>query len=158
FESAKVTTREVFGQLITELSMKARSWKALAKTYDTLPKEQEKKDQNVDVDQLFTEKGFYQLKNKGKTIQITRTFVPSNTKKKKEKKGEEGMGDLVSMLMGSIKLRLELDLPSDVVSSNAEEKDGRRLTWVIPLDYLSSHKVVLQAEIKATPELVKALF
>lgn len=156
FESASVTTREVFGQFISEVSLKARSWKALAEAYDTLPREQEQKDQNDDLDQLFTQKGFWQVKDKGKTILFTRTFVP--TEKKKDKKAEEGMGELVAMMMGSMKFRVTLDLPSDVVSSNAEERDGRTLRWVIPLDWLSAHKVVLQAEVKSTPELVKALF
>jgi hypothetical protein len=156
FESATVTTREAFGQVISEIALKARSWKALAGAYDTLPREPEKKDSGVDVDRIFTQKGFWQLKKKGNSILMTRTFVPA--KKKKAKKADEGMGDLVAMITGSMKLRIELDVPSDVVSSNAEEQDGRALRWVIPLDWLSSHKVVLKAEIESTPELEKALF
>lgn len=159
FESVKVSMREIYGQMISEILLKASTFKALAATYNTLPKEQEQQgEQGPKLDQLFTEKGFYQLKNKGKTILITRTFLPSGKKPGKAKKDEQGLGDLMGMMMGSMQLRLELRVPSDVVSTNAEERNGRTLRWVVPIDYLSTHKVVLQTEIQATPELVKALF
>lgn len=159
FESVKVTTREIYGQLISEILLKARSFKALAETYNTLPKDQEQQnEQGPKLDQLFTEKGFYQLKHKGNKIVITRTFLPSGKKPEKKKADDQGLGDLMGMMMGSMQLRLELRVPSEVISTNAEEQNGRTLRWVLPIDYLSTHKVVLQAEIEATPELVKALF
>lgn len=160
FESAKASVRELYGQIISEVTLKARSFKALAQAYNTLPREQgTPQNQEIKLDRLFTEKGFYQLKNKGKTILITRTFLPEKQATQKKKKDESGgMADMVGMMMGSMQMRLTLKVPSDVVSSNAEDQDGRTLHWVIPLEYVSTHKVVLQAEIQSTPELVKALF
>lgn len=161
---AEMGAKDIFGQKIFSFGLKAPSMKAMQRAYSTFPKEEKKGDAqkdalNKNIDSVFSEKGFYSVKSKGKNLLITRTFGSEvKAKKKKGKKDEmQGFAEMMNMMTGGAKFRFDLEVPTKVISSNAESVDGNILHWVIPFEYIQRHKVVLTAEIESTPELTKAL-
>lgn len=154
--------KDEFGQMIVYLNLKANSFEALRSAYDTFPKNDKKRDRNNpepgdQIEDVFSKKGFYTIKKKGRNLIIERKLGTKKKRKKKKAKGkEEDLGTMMAML-GGITLRFDLEVPSRVISSNAEEVNGNVLHWVIPMQYLDTHKVTLRAEIESTPELTKAL-
>jgi len=145
-----------YGQLIFSMNLQADSFSALRKAYATFPrstKKKRKKSGNDIIDQIFSKKGFYSIKKKRDKLVIERTI---GLKKKRKKSKDEDLDMLVSM-MGAISMHFDLEVPSRVLSSNAEEVDGNTLHWIIPLQYLENNRVTLRAEIEATPELIKSI-
>ena len=155
FSSVSLNATSPFGQTIVTVTAKAPSFAALAPFYVPLTKKKEG-DTSKDALDALTPNSFYQMKRKGDRLMITRTFTPPPQKKKKMTEEEKNAAAFMGMFGGAF-MRFELNIPGKVISSNAEEVSGSRLTWVIPMDYLQKNKVTLKAEIEATPELMQVL-
>jgi hypothetical protein len=155
----KFEVRDEYGQMILDLDLKADSFNALRNAYATFPKEKKrgkKPDGGEVIEKLFSKKGFYAIKKKGKNIVLERRI--GIKRKKRKSKGEDKDIDALMSMFGGIMLHFDLMVPSKVVSSNAEDVYGNMLRWTIPLNYLDGHEVTLRAEIESTPELAKAIF
>lgn len=157
FTSVDVQTLPSMGQTAIAIEAKAPKLSSLAPFYNPVSKNMKGKEsgQGAELGEVLVSKNFYALKKKGDHIVITRTFLPPK-KKKKQKEEDKNLSALMGF-MGSSFIRFELEVPGTVVSSNAESVDGSRLTWVVPLSYFQDHKVVLQAEVKAAPDVITAL-
>jgi hypothetical protein len=157
----KFEVKDEYGQMILDMDLKADSFKALRNSYATFPKPDKsgKKAEGGEViEKLFSKKGFYTMKKKGKKIVIERKIgIKRRKRKPKGKDKDKDIEALLSML-GGIMLHFDLVVPSKVISSNAQDVYGNTLSWVIPLNYLDGHEVKLRAEIESTPELAKAIF
>lgn len=150
--------KDQYGQMVLNIDLKANSFSALRKAYGTFPKEKKKgkkPEPSDEIEKIFSEKGFYKIKKRGKKLVIERKI--GSSRKKKKAKGKDKDIEMLMSMMGVITLRFDLQVPSKVISTNAEDVDGNTLHWVIPLSYLENNKVTLRAEIESTPELVKAI-
>jgi hypothetical protein len=157
-ELTKVDVKDEYGQMVLTLGLKANSFAALSNAYDTFPKDEEKDkapDKDDELEKVFSKDGFYTIRKKGNRLVIERKI--GTKKQKKKAKGKEKDAEMLSTMLGGVTMRFDLEVPSKVISSNAEEVDGQTLHWVIPLAYLDGHQVTLRAEIEATPELAKVL-
>lgn len=151
FTSIDMGSASAMGQTLVTVKATAPSFAGLAPFYGPLLKQHEKENQASDLGQVLTPKSFYAFKRKGDRLLITRTFTPPLQKKKK-KTEEDKNAELLLGFMGGSFLRFELTVPGKVLSSNAEEASGSRLTWVVPMNYLQSHKVTFRAEVELSPE------
>lgn len=142
-----------FGQIVLSMKFHTDECSKLAKVHANIPDEMDKEG-GSGMKTAFSEDNYYKFKKKGSKIEITRTIGPIDTGKT-EKKDQLG-NELASMMLGGMKLRFELDVPSKVISSNAEDSSNNTLSWVLPLSYLQKNKAVLRATIESTPELEKA--
>lgn len=142
------------GQTAVIVEAKASSLRDLAAFYVPLLKkgQEEGPDKASDLGNIFTPKSFYTIKRKGDRLFITRIFTPPK-KKKAIKKEDKDLAELMG-LMGSTFVRYELEIPGEVISSNAESVDGQRLLWVVPFEHLQENRVELRAEISAPPEVL----
>lgn len=156
FTSVDMHSDSTMGQTLVVVEAKAPAFAKLAAFYGPLLR-QKKENQASELGGVLTPKGFFTLKRKGNRLLITRTFTPVPKKKKKGEKGEKELAVLMG-LMGSSFMRFELDVPGTVVSSNAEEASGSRLTWVVPMEYLQNNKTVFRAEVELSPEAAKTSF
>lgn len=157
-EVVESSTKSIYGQTISIVTIKGSNFSAIKKAFATLPKGD--KQEQKDIGEVFSEKGFYNIKAKGNRLVITRTINKINMgdKAAKGKKKKDDFGaEMASMMFGGIAMRFDLEVPTKVISSNAENQDGNTLHWVIPLSYLQKNKVTLQAEIESTPELTKSI-
>jgi hypothetical protein len=152
FTSVDLQTKTTLGQTVIELSAKAPTLAALGPFYGPLAKSKEGEKPAKGLGML-SPKSFYTMKRKGDRLLIARTLTPP--KQKKLSKDEQELGAFVGAMSGF--MRFELDVPGKVISSNAEEVSGQRLTWVIPIDYLQKNKVQLRAEVAPPPEVLQAL-
>jgi len=152
--SFDVKTESLYGQLITTMTFRSDRFSALQDAYASLPKK-EPGENEPDFDSIFSKRNFYKIKRKGKNLQITRT-VGGGKKRSKGKKDKLG-GEIADMMLGMMKVRFGLEVPTRVISSNAESVDGQTLEWVLPLSYLEKKRVTLKAVIESTPELTQAL-
>lgn len=150
------SVKEIYGQIVTNLKIHANKCSQLGNFYENMPGD-EKPGAKPDMKGAFSKDNFYKFKKRGKKIVITRTIGPLEGKKKKKKAKKDFGGEFAAMMLGGMKLRFELDVPTRVLKSNAEINEGSRLEWIIPLSYLEKHKVKLTAEIESTPELAKNL-
>ncbi len=170
------TLETKYGQTIMQFGIKADSLKALAAAYDTFPKEEGAKpigaqcgaDAMKGLENAFSSKGFYTISRKGRDSLFIRRVIseapkkPKEVKKKKAGKKDEAFGvEMAEMMMammgGGLKLRFDLTVPGTVLSSNAESVDGNAMHWVIPIDYIQKNRVVLEAVVKTSPELIERL-
>lgn len=150
FTSVDMATSSQMGQTVVAVKATAPSYEGLAPFYGPLLKQQKegKKDTTSDLGQVLTPKGFYTFKRKGNRLLITRTFVPqAKGKKKKQSEEDKSAEMLLGFLSGSF-MRFELTVPGKVLSSNAEEVSGSRLTWVVPMGHFQNNKVVFKAEVE----------
>ena len=60
----------------------------------------------------------------------------------------EMMSGLASMFQNG-KFRFELNLPNEVISSNATDREGRKLVWYLPLTgIITENKLLIEAVMK----------
>lgn len=156
FTSVDMRSDSRMGQTVVVVEAKAPSFSKLASFYGPLLKEK-KGNKASELGGVLTPKSFFTIKRKGNRLLITRTFTPQPKKKKKGDKDDKDLAMLMG-LMGSSFMRFELVVPGTVISSNAEEADGSRLTWVAPMEYLQNNKAVFQAEVELSPEAANAHF
>ena len=157
----KFEVRDEYGQMILDLDLKADSFKALRNSYATFPKPDKsgKKAGGGDViEKLFSKKGFYTIKKRGKKLVIERKVGIKRRKKKSKGKDKDKDIEALMSMLGGIMLHFDLVVPSKVISTNAQDTYGNTLRWAIPLNYLDGHEVKLRAEIESTPELAKSIF
>ncbi len=150
-----VKTETLYGQLITTMTFRSDRFSALQDAYASLPKK-EPGENEPSFESIFSKRNFYKIKRKGKNLQITRT-VGGRGKKRRKGKKDKLDSEIADMMLGMMKVRFDLDVPTRIISSNAESVDGQTLEWVLPLSYLEKKKVTLKAVIESTPELTQAL-
>jgi hypothetical protein len=145
------------GQTVMTVSVSAAKFANFAGLYQQDGKGGDQS--SKEVRDAFSKNGFYTLKKVGKDrLRITRTFLPTKAAKKESAKGKKK--DALDMDFGSMMsgfCHFDLNVPTQILSHNADSVVGNTIRWVVPMMYLQTHKVQFVAEIAATPELLKGL-
>jgi hypothetical protein len=156
----EITNKSNYGQTILSTTYAADKFLNLRNVYKGFPSDLSKEG-GPELGGTFSEGSFYKIKKKGKNLLITRKLKKIKRKRKRSKRSKDSFqqvgGEMAKMVMGGMKIRYDLEIPTRVILSNAEEVDGKVLHWVVPISYLGESEVVLTAEIESTPEMTKAL-
>lgn len=112
-----------------------------------------------DVRNVLSSGSFYRVKKSGGRLHIARTMMPTSkaAPKGKKKKADQVGAEMAQMMMGGMFMRFSLTVPGKVLAHNAETLDGQTLHWIYPMNYLTTHKTELWADVEATPETERAL-